>query len=55
MSPCWVSASNPGNYGIDFDGITGKITLDEKRNANKSAVVLTIKDGKFSFVESLAP
>lgn len=39
----------------DFDGITGKITLDEKRNANKSAVVLTIKDGKFSFVESLAP
>jgi len=39
----------------DFDGITGKITLDEKRNANKSVVVLTIKDGKFSFVESLAP
>ncbi len=39
----------------DFDGITGKITLDEKRNANKSAVVLTIKDGKFSFVETLAP
>lgn len=39
----------------DFDGITGKITLDEKRNANKSAVVLTIKDGKFSFVQSIAP
>jgi len=39
----------------DFEGITGKITLDEKRNANKSAVVLTIKDGKFSYVETLAP
>ena len=39
----------------DFDGITGKISLDEKRNASKSAVVLTIKDGKFSFVQSLAP
>ncbi len=43
------------NATKDFDGITGKITLDEKRNANKSAVVLTIKDGKFSFVQSLAP
>lgn len=39
----------------DYDGITGKITLDEKRNANKSAVILTIKDGKFSYVETLAP
>lgn len=39
----------------DFDGITGKITLDEKRNANKSAVVLTIKNGKFSYVETVAP
>jgi branched-chain amino acid transport system substrate-binding protein len=39
----------------DFDGITGKITLDEKRNANKPAVILTIKDGVFSYVESLAP
>jgi branched-chain amino acid transport system substrate-binding protein len=43
------------NSTKDFDGITGKITLDEKRNANKSAVILTIKDGKFSFVQSLAP
>ena len=39
----------------DYAGITGKITLDEKRNANKSAVILTIKDGKFSYVETLAP
>lgn len=39
----------------DFEGITGKITLDDKRNASKPAVILTIKDGKFSFVQSLAP
>lgn len=39
----------------DYQAITGKITLDEKRNANKSAVILTIKDGKFSYVETLAP
>jgi branched-chain amino acid transport system substrate-binding protein len=39
----------------DFNGVTGKITLDEKRNATKSAVVLTIKGGKFSYVETIAP
>ncbi|MFN0127351.1 MAG: ABC transporter substrate-binding protein [Verrucomicrobiales bacterium] len=39
----------------DFDGITGKITLDANRNANKPAVILTIKDGKFRYVETLAP
>ena len=39
----------------DYAGITGKITLDEKRNANKPAVVLTIKDGKFKYVETVTP
>jgi branched-chain amino acid transport system substrate-binding protein len=39
----------------DYAGVTGKITLDEKRNANKPAVILTIKDGKFKFMESVAP
>ncbi|MDB6068868.1 MAG: ethanolamine utilization protein EutJ [Verrucomicrobiales bacterium] len=39
----------------DFPGITGSITLDEKRNATKSAVILSIKDGKFVFVESVKP
>ena len=39
----------------DFPGITGKITLDEHRNPNKPAVMLQIKNGKFSFVESVAP
>jgi branched-chain amino acid transport system substrate-binding protein len=39
----------------DFPGVTGKITIDEKRNASKSAVILTIKDGKFKYMETVAP
>ena len=39
----------------NYDGVTGKITIDEQRNATKSAEVLTIKDGKFHFVETIAP
>jgi branched-chain amino acid transport system substrate-binding protein len=39
----------------NFRGVTGTITLDAQRNATKSAVVLTVKDGKFQFVETIAP
>ena len=39
----------------DFAGVTGNTTLDAKRNATKSAVVVTIKDGVFKFVETDAP
>jgi branched-chain amino acid transport system substrate-binding protein len=39
----------------DFPGITGKITIDEKRNASKPAVILTIKDGQFRYVETIVP
>ncbi|RBP44325.1 amino acid/amide ABC transporter substrate-binding protein (HAAT family) [Roseimicrobium gellanilyticum] len=39
----------------DHAGITGVISLDEKRNANKPAVILTIKDGNFVYVETVAP
>jgi len=39
----------------DYDGITGKITLDAQRNAPKLAVILTVKDGKFKFIESIRP
>lgn len=39
----------------DFSGITGKITLDEHRNPTKPAVMLQIKNGKFSFMESVSP
>jgi len=39
----------------DFPGVTGKTTLDEHRNATKSAVIITIKDGKFQYVETINP
>jgi branched-chain amino acid transport system substrate-binding protein len=39
----------------DFAGTTGTITLDENRNAVKPAVVLQIKDGKLSYVETINP
>ena len=39
----------------DFPGVTGKITLDEHRNPNKPAVILQVKDGKFVYVETIAP
>ena len=53
-------------HGVDFivvngenaaggRGITGKITIDEKRNASKPAVILTITRGKFRYVQTVAP
>jgi branched-chain amino acid transport system substrate-binding protein len=39
----------------DFPGVTGKITLDANRNASKPAVIQTIGDGKFKFVENVEP
>ena len=39
----------------DFPGVTGSTTLDANRNANKAAVILTIKDGKFQYVETINP
>jgi branched-chain amino acid transport system substrate-binding protein len=39
----------------DFPGVTGKITLDEHRNPNKPAVILQVKNGKFVYVETIAP
>jgi branched-chain amino acid transport system substrate-binding protein len=39
----------------NFKGVTGIITLDAQRNPTKSAVVLVVKNGKFEFVESIAP
>jgi branched-chain amino acid transport system substrate-binding protein len=39
----------------NFKGVTGTITLDAQRNPTKSAVVLMVKDGRFRFVESIAP
>lgn len=39
----------------NYDGVTGVTTMDAQRNASKAAVVIMIKDGKFKFVESVAP
>ena len=39
----------------DYDGATGMTTMDKDRNASKAAVVIMIKDGKFKFVQSVAP
>jgi branched-chain amino acid transport system substrate-binding protein len=39
----------------DFPGATGRITIDAQRNANKSAVILTTKNGRFEFVETVNP
>ena len=39
----------------DYDAVTGKITIDEKRNATKSAVVLQVEGKENKFVASVAP
>jgi branched-chain amino acid transport system substrate-binding protein len=38
-----------------FEGVTGTTTMDKDRNATKAAVVIMVKDGKFKFVETVAP
>ena len=39
----------------DFDGVTGKITLDKDRNAVKPAVVLKLENGKQVYQTTIAP
>ena len=39
----------------DFPGVTGKTTMDAQRNASKSAVIITVKDGQFKYLETVAP
>jgi branched-chain amino acid transport system substrate-binding protein len=39
----------------NFPGVTGTITLDDKRNATKSAVVLEVGKGKTRYVATIAP
>lgn len=39
----------------DFMGVTGKTTIDEKRNSTKPAVMLTVKNGKTEFFEAVEP
>jgi branched-chain amino acid transport system substrate-binding protein len=39
----------------NFAGVTGNITIDEGRNAVKSAVMLQIKNGKPVYVSTVKP
>jgi len=39
----------------DYEGVTGKITIDSKRNANKSAVVLKVNGKQNDYVATIAP
>lgn len=39
----------------DFDGVTGRITINNERNADKSAVVLQIKGGKYTYLTTIEP
>ncbi len=39
----------------NFPGITGTITLDADRNPSKSAIVLRVDNGKFTYLETVAP
>jgi len=39
----------------DFPGVTGTITIDADRNARKSAVVLTIRNGQQEYVTTITP
>ncbi|MBX3732453.1 MAG: ABC transporter substrate-binding protein [Verrucomicrobiae bacterium] len=39
----------------DFPCVTGLTTLDAQRNASKSAVIITVRDGRFQYVETIQP
>jgi branched-chain amino acid transport system substrate-binding protein len=39
----------------NYEGVTGKITIDAKRNANKSAVVLKVNGTQNDYVATVAP
>jgi branched-chain amino acid transport system substrate-binding protein len=39
----------------NFSAVTGNISIDEKRNATKSAVILQVKNGKFQYLETVEP
>lgn len=39
----------------DFPGATGKTTIDENRNASKPAVIITVEDGQFKYLQTITP
>jgi branched-chain amino acid transport system substrate-binding protein len=38
-----------------FPGVTGKITIDQNRNARKSAVIIAVTEGKLVYKETIQP
>jgi branched-chain amino acid transport system substrate-binding protein len=38
-----------------FPGATGVTTLDANRDATKPAVIITVKDGQFQYLETITP
>jgi branched-chain amino acid transport system substrate-binding protein len=43
------------NSTVDFQGVTGLITLDENRNPVKEISIATVRNGKFELVTKLRP
>lgn len=39
----------------DFQAVTGKITINENRDATKGAVILQVQKGEFKYLESVEP
>lgn len=39
----------------DFPGITGRTSIDARRDAVKEAAIMTVRDGRIVFVESIRP
>jgi branched-chain amino acid transport system substrate-binding protein len=39
----------------NFPGVSGNITIGKDRNAQKSAVIITIKDGAYKYAETIEP
>src|ERR1700736_895828 len=39
----------------NFPGVSGKISIGKDRNAEKSAVIITIKDGAYKYAETIEP
>ncbi|HWR82247.1 MAG TPA: ABC transporter substrate-binding protein [Candidatus Deferrimicrobium sp.] len=39
----------------DFDGVTGKITIDKDRNARKPVVIIAVTEGRFTYKETIQP
>jgi branched-chain amino acid transport system substrate-binding protein len=39
----------------DLSGVTGKITINPERNANKSAVIITVRNGGLHYFETIEP